>query len=120
MKFSKDHEWLTLEGNIATVGITNHAQEQLGDVVYIELPKIGSTIAANASVATVESVKAASEVYTPVSGEVVEVNGELSGDPALVNRAAENDGWFMKVKLSNTSELDVLMDKAAYDKFVAG
>lgn len=120
VKFSKDHEWITVENGVATVGITNHAQEQLGDVVYIELPKIGSTIAANASVATVESVKAASEVYTPVSGEVVEVNGELSGDPALVNRAAENDGWFMKVKLSNASELDVLMDKAAYDKFVAG
>lgn len=120
VKFSKDHEWITIENGVATVGITNHAQEQLGDVVYIELPKIGSTIAANASVATVESVKAASEVYTPVSGEVVEVNGELSGDPALVNRAAENDGWFMKVKLSNASELDVLMDKAAYDKFVAG
>ncbi len=120
VKFSKDHEWIIVDGGIATVGITNHAQEQLGDVVYVELPKIGAQIVANASVATVESVKAASEVYTPVSGEVVEVNAELSGDPALVNRAAENDGWFMKVKLSNTSELDVLMDKAAYDKFVAG
>ena len=120
MKFSKDHEWLTLEGGIATVGITNHAQEQLGDVVYVELPKLGAQIVANSSVATVESVKAASEVYTPVSGEVVEVNAELSGDPALVNRAAENDGWFMKVKLSNVSELDTLMDKAAYDTFVAG
>lgn len=120
VKFSKDHEWITVEANMATVGITNHAQEQLGDVVYIELPKIGSQIVANAAVATVESVKAASEVYTPVSGEVAEVNTELSGDPALVNRAAENEGWFMKVKLSNASELDVLMDKAAYDKFVAG
>jgi glycine cleavage system H protein len=120
MKYSKDHEWLTLDGNIATIGITNHAQEQLGDVVYIELPKIGANISANASVATVESVKAASEVYTPVSGEVIEVNAELSGDPALVNRAAENDGWFMKVKLSAPGELDILMDKAAYDKFVAG
>ncbi len=120
MKFSKDHEWLTLEGNIATVGITNHAQGQLGDVVFVELPKLGSTIAANASVATVESVKAASEVYTPVSGEVIAVNDELSGDPALVNRAAENEGWFMKIKLSAPKELDDLMDKAAYDKFVAG
>jgi glycine cleavage system H protein len=120
MKYSKDHEWITVEGGIATVGITNHAQEQLGDVVYIELPKIGATITANASVATVESVKAASEVYTPVSGEVVAVNDELSGDPALVNRAAENSGWFMKVKLSAPNELDALMDKAAYDKFVAG
>ena len=120
VKFSKDHEWITVEGGVATVGITNHAQEQLGDVVYVELPKIGAQIVANASVATVESVKAASEVYTPVSGEVVEVNGELSGDPALVNRAAENDGWFMKIKLSNAGELDGLMDKAAYDAFVAG
>jgi glycine cleavage system H protein len=120
MKFSKDHEWLTLDGDIATVGITNHAQEQLGDVVYVELPKLGATLAANASAATVESVKAASEVYSPVSGEVVAVNAELSGDPALVNRAAENDGWFMKIKLSNASELDALMDKAAYDIFVAG
>ncbi len=120
MKFSKDHEWLTLDGGIATVGITNHAQEQLGDVVYIELPKIGAQIVANTSIATVESVKAASEVYTPVSGEVIAVNSELSGDPALVNRAAENDGWFMKIKLSDLGELDGLMDKAAYDKFVAG
>jgi glycine cleavage system H protein len=120
MKYSKDHEWLILDGDVATIGITNHAQEQLGDVVYIELPKIGATISANASVATVESVKAASEVYTPVSGEVIATNAELSGDPALVNRAAENDGWFMKVKLSAPSELDALMDKDAYDKFVAG
>lgn len=120
VKFSKDHEWIVVDGGIATVGITNHAQEQLGDVVYVELPKVGSTISANASVATVESVKAASEVYTPVSGEVVGVNTELSGDPALVNRAAENEGWFMKIKLSNASELDSLMDKAAYDNFVAG
>jgi glycine cleavage system H protein len=120
VKFSKDHEWLTLDGNIATVGITNHAQEQLGDVVFVELPKIGAQITANASVATVESVKAASEVYTPVSGEVVAVNDELTGDPAMVNRAAEGDGWFMKIKLANQAELDGLMDKAAYDKFVAG
>ena len=119
MKFSKDHEWLSLEGDIATVGITDHAQAQLGDVVFVELPKIGAVIAANASVATVESVKAASEVYTPVSGEVVAVNDELNGDPALVNRAPENEGWFMKIKLSVPSELDGLMDKAAYDKFVA-
>jgi glycine cleavage system H protein len=120
MKYSKDHEWLTLDGDIATIGITNHAQEQLGDVVYIELPKIGAIIAANSSVATVESVKAASEVYTPVSGEVIATNSELSGDPALVNRAAENAGWFMKVKLSAPSELNALMDKTAYDEFVAG
>ena len=120
MKFSKDHEWVTVEGNIATIGITEHAQSALGDVVFIELPKISRQVAANESVAVVESVKAASEVYVPVSGEVVAVNDELTGDPALVNRAAESDGWFMKVKLANVSELDGLMDKAAYDKFVAG
>lgn len=120
MKFSKDHEWVTVEGNVATIGITEHAQSQLGDVVFVELPKIGRKVAANESVAVVESVKAASEVYVPVTGEVVAVNDELTGDPALVNRAAENDGWFMKVKLSHPGELDGLMDKAAYDRFVAG
>ena len=118
MKYSKDHEWVTSSGGIATIGISNHAQAQLGDVVFVDLPKVGRVVKAHESVATVESVKAASDVYVPVSGEVVEVNGELSGDPALVNRAPESDGWFMKVKLSNESELTELMDKVAYDKFV--
>ncbi|MBG1233346.1 glycine cleavage system protein GcvH [Aestuariivirga litoralis] len=118
MKFSKDHEWVTVEGGVATIGISEHAQSQLGDVVFVDLPKIGRQVKANENVATVESVKAASDVYVPVSGEVVAVNEELSGDPALVNRAPESDGWFMKVKLSNESELSALMDKAAYDKFV--
>lgn len=120
VKYSKDHEWVTVENGIATIGITNHAQEQLGDVVFVELPAIGKTIAAHDQAAVVESVKAASEVYVPVSGEVVEVNKELEGDPSLVNREAESSAWFMKVKLSNPSELDALMDKAAYDKFVNG
>lgn len=120
VKYSKDHEWVTVENGIATIGITNHAQEQLGDVVFVELPAIGKTIAAHDQAAVVESVKAASEVYVPVSGEVVEVNKELEGDPSLVNREAESSAWFMKVKLSNPSELDGLMDKAAYDKFVNG
>jgi glycine cleavage system H protein len=119
-KYSKDHEWVNVENGIATIGITNHAQEQLGDVVFIELPAIGKKVEQNAEAAVVESVKAASEVYAPVSGEVVEVNKELEGDPALVNRSAEGEAWFMKVKLSNPSELDGLMDKAAYDKFVEG
>ena len=118
MKFSKDHEWVTVSGGIATIGISTHAQEQLGDVVFVDLPKKGRVVKAHESVATVESVKAASDVYVPVSGEVVEVNAELAGDPALVNRAPESDGWFMKVKLSNEAELGELMDKAAYDKFV--
>jgi glycine cleavage system H protein len=120
VKYSKDHEWVTVENGIATIGITNHAQEQLGDVVFIELPAIGKKVAAHDQAAVVESVKAASEVYVPVSGEVVEVNKELEGDPALVNREAESSAWFMKVKLSNPSELDELMDRAAYDKLVNG
>ena len=120
VKYSKDHEWVIVENGIATIGITNHAQEQLGDVVFVELPAIGKTVAAHEQAAVVESVKAASEVYVPVSGEVVEVNKELEGDPALVNREAEGSAWFMKVKLSNPAELDELMDKAAYDKLVNG
>jgi glycine cleavage system H protein len=120
VKYSKDHEWVIVENGIATIGITNHAQEQLGDVVFVELPAIGKKVAAHDQAAVVESVKAASEVYVPVSGEVVEVNKELEGDPALVNREAESNAWFMKVKLSNPSELDELMDKAAYEKLVNG
>ena len=119
-KYSKDHEWVIVENGVATIGITNHAQEQLGDVVFVELPAIGKSVTAHDQAAVVESVKAASEVYVPVSGEVVEVNKELEGDPALVNRDAEAGAWFMKVKLSNPSELDELMDKAAYDKLVNG
>jgi len=119
-KYSKDHEWVIVENGIATIGITNHAQEQLGDVVFVELPAIGKTVAAHDQAAVVESVKAASEVYVPVSGEVVAVNKDLEGDPALVNREAEGGAWFMKVKLSNPAELDELMDKAAYDKLVNG
>ena len=118
MKFSKDHEWVTVSGGVATIGISDHAQAQLGDVVFVDLPKVGRAVKAHESVATVESVKAASDIYVPVSGEVVEVNSELSGDPALVNRSPESDGWFMKVKLSEEGELNELRDKAAYDKFV--
>ncbi|HMT14453.1 MAG TPA: glycine cleavage system protein GcvH [Aestuariivirga sp.] len=120
VKFSKDHEWVKMEGGIATIGITNHAQEQLGDVVFVELPKVGNKVSKGGNAAVVESVKAASEVYAPVSGEVVAVNSALEADPALVNRAAEGDGWFMKVKVANPGDLDELMDKAAYDAFAAG
>ncbi|HEY5597594.1 MAG TPA: glycine cleavage system protein GcvH, partial [Kiloniellales bacterium] len=109
MKYTKDHEWIEVEGDTATIGITNHAQEQLGDVVFVELPAIGKKVTKGGEAAVVESVKAASEVYAPVSGEVVAVNKELEGDPALVNRGAEGDGWFMKVKLSNPAELSELM-----------
>jgi glycine cleavage system H protein len=119
VKFSKDHEWVSVAGEIATIGITNHAQEQLGDVVFVELPAIGKKVSKGGDAAVVESVKAASEVYAPVTGEVVAVNKDLEGDPALVNRGAEGDGWFMKIKIANPAELSELMDKAAYDKFVA-
>ena len=120
VKYSKDHEWVIVDGAIAIIGITNHAQEQLGDVVFVELPAVGKKVIKDEEAAVVESVKAASEVFAPVSGEVVEVNKELEGDPAMVNRSPESDAWFMKVKLSDPKELDGLMDKAAYDKFVAG
>ena len=119
VKFSKDHEWVSVAGDIATIGITNHAQEQLGDVVFVELPAIGKKVSKGGDAAVVESVKAASEVYAPVTGEVVAVNKDLEGDPALVNRGAEGDGWFMKIKIANPAELSELMDKAAYDKFVS-
>ena len=117
--YTKEHEWISVDGDVATIGITNHAQEQLGDVVFVELPAIGKAVTKGGDAAVVESVKAASEVYAPVTGEVVEVNKELEGDPSLVNREAEGSAWFMKVKLKDKGELADLMDKAAYDKFVA-
>lgn len=118
-QYTKEHEWISVDGDVATIGITNHAQEQLGDVVFVELPAVGKQVTKGGDAAVVESVKAASEVYAPVTGEVVEVNKELEGDPALVNREAEGAAWFMKVKLKDKTELADLMDKAAYDKFVA-
>jgi glycine cleavage system H protein len=117
-KFSKDHEWIRVDGDVATVGITNHAQEQLGDVVFVEVPEVGRKVSAGEAVAVVESVKAASDVYAPVSGEVVESNGGLADNSGLVNEDAEGKGWFFKVRLSNAGELDALMDRAAYDQFV--
>ena len=119
LKYSKEHEWVRLEGDVATVGISQFAQEQLGDVVFVELPDIGKAVVQNGDVAVVESVKAASEVYAPVSGEVIEVNAELEDDPELVNRAPTGEGWFMKIKISDPSQLDDMMDEAAYNDFVA-
>ena len=119
-RYSKDHEYIRVEGDIGTIGITEHAQEQLGDVVFVDVPEVGRKLKAGDQAAVVESVKAASEVYAPVSGEVVAANGDLAADPALVNTDPMGKAWFMKIKLSDTSELDRLMDKAAYDKFVAG
>jgi glycine cleavage system H protein len=117
-KFSKDHEWVRVEGDIATIGITNHAQEQLGDVVFVEVPEAGRKVSAGEAVAVVESVKAASDVYAPVSGEVIEANADLAANSALVNEDAEGKAWFFKVRLANTAELDALMDRAGYDAFV--
>ena len=119
LRFTKDHEWIRLDGDTATVGITDYAQEQLGDVVYVELPEVGRKVEQGKEAAVVESAKAASEVYAPVSGEVVEVNDVLGGDPAQVNADAMGEGWFMKIRLSDPKELDGLMDEAAYQEFVA-
>ena len=118
IKFTKEHEWIKVEGDTGTVGITDYAQEQLGDVVYVELPTVGKQVERGKEMAVVESVKAASEVYAPVSGSVVAVNDKLSAEPATVNSEPMAGGWFVKIKLSNPSELDGLMDKAAYDSFV--
>ena len=117
-KYTAEHEWLSVEGDIATVGITEHAQQQLGDVVFIELPGVGKKLEKGSDAAVVESVKAASEVYAPISGEVVEVNAKLADNPAMVNDDAEGSAWFMKIRIANPSELDAMMDKAAYDKLV--
>jgi glycine cleavage system H protein len=117
--FTKDHEWIRVDGDTATVGISNHAQEQLGDIVFAEVPDAGRQLSKGQEAAVVESVKAASDVYAPVSGEVVEGNGALADDPALINSDPEGEGWFFKLRLSNAGELDGLMDEAAYREFVA-
>jgi glycine cleavage system H protein len=116
--FTKEHEWIRLEGDVATVGITNYAQEQLGDIVYVELPKIGKAISKGAEAAVVESVKAASEVYAPVSGEVVAINNLLEGAPGTVNEDPEGEGWFLKLKVADASELDSLMTQDQYVAFL--
>lgn len=120
LKFTKDHEWIAISGASATIGITQHAQEQLGDVVFVDLPAVGKTVAAHGEAAVVESVKAASDVFSPVGGTITAVNDALSADPSLVNSAAESDGWFFKLDLANVGELDGLMDRAAYDAYLAG
>ena len=118
-KYSEDHEWITVDGDVGTVGITDHAQSQLGDIVFVELPEVGSAVEAGTDAGVVESVKAASDLMTPVSGEITETNDALEAEPSLANSAPTGDGWFFKVKLSNTSELDGLMDEAAYKAFCA-
>lgn len=118
-KYSEDHEWISIDGDVVTIGITDHAQEQLGDVVFVELPDVGSEISKGDDAGVIESVKAASELVSPVSGEVVETNGALEEEPGKVNEDAETTAWFIKVKLSDTSELDDLMDADAYKNFIA-
>lgn len=117
-QYSKDHEWIRMEGDIATVGISNHAQEQLGDVVYVELPEVGAALEAGGQAAVVESVKAASEIYSPVAGEVLEVNERLTEEPGLINESATGDGWFFKIRISGGGMPDGMMDEDAYGKFL--
>lgn len=119
VKYTADHEWLRIDGDVATVGITNYAQEQLGDVVFVELPKIGRKVKKAEAAAVVESVKAASDVYSPLTGEIVAANDALVADPALVNSDPMNGAWFFKIKLTDASELAGLMDEAAYKAHTA-
>lgn len=118
--YTEDHEWIAVDGDIGTVGITDYAQHALGDIVFAELPEIGAAAAKGKEIAVVESVKAASDVYAPVSGEVTAANSAVADQPGLVNESPEENGWFFKVRLSNPAELDGLMDRAAYDAFVQG
>ena len=120
IKYTEDHEWVDADGDVATVGITDYAQKALGDVVFVEVPEVGASFEQGDEVSVVESVKAASEVYAPLNGEIVEVNEALEGEPGLVNTDATGQGWFFKIKLSNTADLDDLMDEDAYNTFVAG
>lgn len=116
--FTEDHEWLRIEGGVATVGITDYAQEQLGDLVFVELPELGRKLAKGDTAVVVESVKAASDVYAPVDGEITEANSALSSDPSLVNSAATGDGWLWKMKLANESQLEGLLDEAGYQAHI--
>ncbi|MBT3990437.1 MAG: glycine cleavage system protein GcvH [Rhodospirillaceae bacterium] len=119
VKFTEEHEWISMEGDVGTVGVSDYAQGQLGDVVFVEVPEVGANFNKGEEAAVVESVKAASEVYAPVDGEIVEANKALEDDPATVNTDAEGGGWFYKIKVANLSDLDGLMDEAAYKAFVA-
>lgn len=118
--FTDEHEWIDVEGDVATVGITDYAQGQLGDIVFVELPEEGATFDKGDDAAVVESVKAASDVYAPISGEVIETNGALEDEPALVNSDPEEEGWFFKLRIADAVELEGLMDDKAYEKFIAG
>ena len=117
VKYTEDHEWVRIDGDIATVGITVHAQDALGDVVFVELPTVGATLAQKETAGVVESVKAAADVYMPVAGEVIEINDALQGDPSLANSDPLGAGWFFKVRLADPSQLDALMDETSYTAF---
>jgi glycine cleavage system H protein len=120
-RYTKDHEWVRLEGDVATVGISAYAAEQLGDVVYAELPAVGASFTQGADMAVVESAKTASDVYAPISGEIVDANGEIKGENwQIINDAPQGDGWFVKLKIANKAEFDALMDEAAYADYVKG
>lgn len=119
-RYTQEHEWVRLEGNLATVGITDYAQHELGDVVYVDLPKVGAKLNAGESFGTVESVKAVSDIYAPVSGEVAEVNSALSETPETINKDPHGKAWLIKLKLANSSEVSKLMDGTAYEAFLAG
>ncbi|MEQ8305181.1 MAG: glycine cleavage system protein GcvH [Hoeflea sp.] len=118
LKFTEDHEWLKIEGDVATVGITEHAAEQLGDLVFVELPEAGTSFEKGGEASTVESVKAASDVYCPLDGEIVEVNQAIVDDPSLVNSDPTGEGWFFKLKLANAADADALMDETAYQTMI--
>ena len=117
VKFSKEHEWIKLDGDTATVGITQHATEMLGDIVFVELPELGASVTKDGNAGVVESTKAASDIYTPVSGEIIENNQSIVDDPAKINTDPENEAWFFKLKITNKSEMDSLMNKEEYEKF---
>ena len=117
-RFTKDHEWIRVDGDIGTVGITRHAQDQLGDIVFVELPEVGRKVAQGDAVAIVESVKAAGDIFAPIAGEVTEVNGALTGQPGLINEDAEGKAWFFKLRIADAAQLSPLMDRVAYEAFI--
>jgi glycine cleavage system H protein len=117
-RYTKEHEWVTLDGDIATVGVTDHAQQQLGDVVFVELPELGREVVAGEGCAVVESVKAASDIFAPLSGKVVETNSEIIDDPALVNSDAEGEGWFFRLEIDDTASFEALLDEDAYTEYL--
>jgi glycine cleavage system H protein len=119
LKFTDEHEWLKIEGNVATVGITEYAAGELGDLVFVELPAVGATFNKGDAAATVESVKAASEIYAPVKGEIVEINPAIVDDASIVNSSPEDGGWFFKIKLADTADADGLLDRAAYEALIS-